>query len=618
MKYTKSQRPNTGVKVVAGLIVASQVTAIAEEASTPAASKDVVETLEPTTVIATKFEKNLSDVSSNVTVLDVAKLQKEGYTKVQDAIGFRVPGVISTSFAGQRGSVGSLLIRGTKSNQSQLRVDGVRLSDSNLTPGNFLGSTNLFGFSTIELLKGPQGARYGGEAIGGVLGLTSAEGVGSPSVKAYGEFGSFDSYIGQLGAKGQEGDFAYNVNIGYESTDNDNSLPSAYEQLSYSTRFDWNFSELSKIGFTFRGANSEYDTPAAGLYTPQRENNLDYYLTTLFLESQINDLWSTKATLGYYNEDSDSKSSFGPFDTNFEKLSFYWDNQLTWNDANISTIGTFFEHSDYKNSFQDSRTRDVFGLYVNHTLKITEKFLVDGGLRWEDHDDFGDETTWNIGSRYEFHPTWVLKGNLGKGFRTPSFFELFDPFYGNKDVTPETSIGWDLGVEKQFSLGSISATWFESDVEDAILFGSAGYENVQGKSKANGLEVQADSRIDQINSTVYVSYTYLQSSLADRATASAFPKNTLSVGIDTYFTDEISGGINATWVDKARWNPGAVENDDYTLVNLYVNYKLNDNVSLNGRIENLLNEDYSVFSGVGEVPVSGRGRGFYGGVTMTF
>ena len=61
MQNTKSYSPNMGVKVVAGLLVASQVTAIAEEANAQTVSTEVVETLEPTTVIATKFEKDLKD-----------------------------------------------------------------------------------------------------------------------------------------------------------------------------------------------------------------------------------------------------------------------------------------------------------------------------------------------------------------------------------------------------------------------------------------------------------------------------------------------------------------------------------------------------------------------------
>ena len=148
MNHTKSQRPNAGAKVVAGLIVASQVTAIADDAKSPVVSNDAVETLEPTTVIATKFEQELKDISASVAVLNVAELQEEGKISVQDAIGYKTPGVIAISTAGQRGQSGSLFLRGTTTKYSQMRLDGVRVSDSSSLYNNFLGTSNLYGWIT--------------------------------------------------------------------------------------------------------------------------------------------------------------------------------------------------------------------------------------------------------------------------------------------------------------------------------------------------------------------------------------------------------------------------------------------------------------------------------------
>ena len=57
MKNTTSSNPKTGVKVVASLLAASQVASAAD-------STENIESLEPTTVVATKFEKNLSEDGS--------------------------------------------------------------------------------------------------------------------------------------------------------------------------------------------------------------------------------------------------------------------------------------------------------------------------------------------------------------------------------------------------------------------------------------------------------------------------------------------------------------------------------------------------------------------------
>ena len=113
-------------------------------------------------------DRELSKVGSAVTILDVSELEQSGITYLDDALKF-VPGVISESIGGQRGSISSLLLRGTSTNQTHIRVDGVRLSGSNIASGGFLGNSSISGLSRIELLRGPQSALYGGDAIGGVL-----------------------------------------------------------------------------------------------------------------------------------------------------------------------------------------------------------------------------------------------------------------------------------------------------------------------------------------------------------------------------------------------------------------------------------------------------------------
>jgi len=114
---------------------------------------------EETVVVASRIEEPLNQVTESVAVIDGFDdlLQQS----LQDEVGFRVPGVLSTSTAGQRGQAGALLIRGTTTSRAQLRVDGIRVSDSNVLLGNFFGSASNSGIGSVEILKGPQSALYG-------------------------------------------------------------------------------------------------------------------------------------------------------------------------------------------------------------------------------------------------------------------------------------------------------------------------------------------------------------------------------------------------------------------------------------------------------------------------
>ena len=149
-------------------------------ASTILYAEDDRKILPDTTVIANRTATPLLKVGSAVSILDIGTLDQQGIRNLDDALKF-VPGVISESLGGQRGSSSSLFIRGTKTNHAHLVVDGMRISDANMVFGSFLGSSNLNGLSRLEVLRGPQGALYGGDSIGGVLGIYSTQGNGDYS-----------------------------------------------------------------------------------------------------------------------------------------------------------------------------------------------------------------------------------------------------------------------------------------------------------------------------------------------------------------------------------------------------------------------------------------------------
>ncbi|WP_018968708.1 TonB-dependent receptor plug domain-containing protein [Rubritalea marina] len=635
MKQTTKNSLISGKHVVAGLIVAGHCAAQAQEAKQTDLA--VVGDLEPTTVIATKFEDSLENVSSSVAVLDADALIDEGKISVQDAIGYRTPGVISTSTAGQRGQSGSLFIRGTTTKYSQMRLDGVRVSDSSSLYNNFLGSSNLYGYSTVEVLKGASSSFYGGGAIGGVVSLTTAKGAGEPSHQVNAEYGSFNSWLGNLNSQGQIGDFSYNVGITAEDTQNDSdSVISGndFRQQSYYSRFDYAINSDSSLGLTFRVNDAYSETPERGnpLTGVTQKNHYDNFFGTLFYQNQLTEIWDSKLTFGYSKEDFDSRgfseSFFSPgsysesnFDSNTDRYSAYWDNQLLWSDQHQSVLGAYFENSKYKSTFQESKDRDTFGLYVNHAWQVIDQVLVNGSLGYDDHDDFGDVVSWNAGAIVDATQSTKLRANAGTGFRAPSFGELGY----NKQLEAEESFSWDLGVEQSLGSSVFTLAWFETDVDNLIEFGGFDpitfaplYSNTKDKSKASGLEFSAKSELEQINSELYASYTYYQ-----RTLDAIIPEHTAAAGIKTSITDAWNAGLNATWVDERKSSDPVVDPlASYFLLDLFTNYQINDNWKVHGRVENLLDDHYflSDFSGsFGDLnAVKGRGRGFYAGVTASF
>ena len=114
-----------------------------------------------TTVLANRIETPLEDLGSAFSALEVEILERSGGVLLEDALR-HVPGTGIASDGGQRGSISALRLRGTEADHTLLLIDGMRVTDANVTPFNLLGGESLIGFSRINILRGPQSALYGG------------------------------------------------------------------------------------------------------------------------------------------------------------------------------------------------------------------------------------------------------------------------------------------------------------------------------------------------------------------------------------------------------------------------------------------------------------------------
>ena len=132
-----------------------------------------------------------------------------------------------------------------------------------------------------------------------------------------------------------------------------------------------------------------------------------------------------------------------------------------------------FEQTDFAQDFSFPADRDQLGLFATHLWEVSEDFVLTGGIRWEDYDDYGDEFTWRTTAAYTIpNSETTLRGSYGTAFRTPNLLELNGgPFEaGNPNLSPERSKGWDLGITQSFGDDvSLNLTWFENDVENLIV-----------------------------------------------------------------------------------------------------------------------------------------------------
>ena len=585
-------------------------------------------TLDDTTVIANRVATPLSKVGNSVSILNISELEQEGVNYLDDALKF-VPGVISESTGGQRGSISSLFLRGTNTDQTHIRVDGVRVSGSNIASGGFLGGSGISGLSRIEVLRGPQSALYGGDAIGGVLGLYSKKGSGDPSGSFSIGTGSFNTFSSALQFQGQIDRLSYSFGIGYEETDND--LPNnSFEQINYTLRLDYDVNEALDVGLTLRGFDSQLRTPdnTDPAFSRDADADTESNLATIFAKLQVNEKWTSKLTLGLYSEDFESINFNSPnfFISDGETYSAYWDNTVVWNDRHTTTAGLVYETTDFDFASEffglteDDNDQDQYGVYINHSWDVTEELNLTGGVRWEDFDTFGDEFTWRGSAAYYIEETGTkFHASIGRGFRPPSFIELFGFGGGsNFDLDAETSIGWDFGIDQEFCDGqySIGVTYFENRIEDSIetTFDQATSAvtnfNASGTSTTRGIEFEAQGKWFNDRLRASVNYTWLDESLSGQ------PENSAALRVNASITEKLDAGFSVNFLDDRTF--GGNDLDSYTLVHLNANYKLSPSLTLNARVENLFDETFefaSFGSGAFESTFPGRGTGVFAGIT---
>ncbi len=123
---------------------------------------------------------------------------------------------------------------------------------------------------------------------------------------------------------------------------------------------------------------------------------------------------------------------------------------------------------------------DMYSLFVEDNWKVSAPLTLTAGLRYDDHAVFGDHLSPRLYGVYALNGQWTVKGGVSTGFKTPKTTDLYDgvtgfggqgtsPFFGNPDLKPETSTSTELAVYWQHPQGhNFNATLFHNRFDDKI------------------------------------------------------------------------------------------------------------------------------------------------------
>ena len=250
------------------------------------------------------------------------------------------------------------------------------------------------------------------------------------------------------------------------------------------------------------------------------------------------------------------------------------------------------------------------GLFALYEWQPADRLTLTGGLRSDDHERFGSETTARIAAALVPVPSLTLRASWGQGFKAPTLFQTTFFCCGapaaNDDLKPERSKSIDFGAEWRpaSGLGHAGLTLFKQDTDDLIDFSFAigGYQNIE-EVTSQGIEVSAGWNLTD-SVTLSADYAYIKARRGDGTPLPHLPRHSgdLALGFDP--SGPFSGTVLLRFNGRETNSDGSRLND-WTRVDLNVRYALSDRLELFGRLENLFDAHYQQILGYGTPRLSG-------------
>ncbi len=561
--------------------------------------------LEPVNVTAQRLPSRAAETGSALTILTPTEIERRGAVEVLDLLK-RAPGV-AISRNGGFGATSGLRIRGSETGQVLVLIDGVRVNDStDISAAYDFSGLTVDGVERIEILRGPQSALYGNDAMGGVVNIITRKGRGPAKITGLVEAGSYQTFRQQAGLSGAQQGFDYALTAAHTQTKGFSRIyagpeKDGAEHLSLTGRGGYRFSEQFRLGVSggYQKLDADFDPGAtrdgpASVATEKLFGRVDGTLT--LLDGTFENILSLTGSdtdraydepLGFYRTSRYEGRSFGA----------EYQGNLTLFDKDVLTGGLATRTDTASTTIVGKAgprfSQDTQSAFAQYKWKATEAFTVTLGGRYDDVESFGGKGTYRAAAAYRIAGTGTtLRSSYGTGAKAPTLFQRFDPQFGNRNLQLESSRGFDAGIEQEVSKTlTLSAGVFQNRYRNLIQYQGAGYTNV-GRATTRGIELGATwTGVPDL--TLAANYTFLEAE--DGATHLRLPrrpKHTLNLTADYAITETWQLGGAMRFVTEQKDNGFSADKIPPGLIfDARTSYKITNGAQLYLRADNLFDAD---------------------------
>ena len=549
-----------------------------------------------------------------ITRADIERQQPESVAQL-------LRGTAGVEFAsnGGAGSLTSLFMRGTESKHTLVLIDGVKVN-------NPAGSTVAWQYlpvsqiERIEIVRGPQSSVWGADAIGGVVNIITRK----------------------HAQKGTQGEIR--VGAGQQNTKfTDAFLSKANQTTRFSSGINYKesngFNALStdptadRDGYTHYGLNLklEHDvnannTLSAGYLRSQGDNSYDNCGWPASFDCTENFVFNT-LSFGWVNHVTDNlkiDTSLQRVDEDRKEIREGSESSRLHSQRDQLSMKAILETDQYnlvtgidsqreriiKDQDQTrepfSRTRrDTIGVFAQTQNKLTDDWTLSAGLRHDDDEFFGNQTTGNLGLDWQVNNQHNVGATISQGYRAPNLMELYGPWGANENLQPEKSINYELYWRYQHSKHlSNEIRVFQNTIDNLIQSDRLyNFYNID-KARIRGLEIVTKYNSGNLylagsltiqNPKDITSEEQILLRAAERDSGRMLPRRSRESGrFDMDYRNSF-GGVGVTIEGQSKRSDTAWSSNQmggYVLAHTRAHWHLSPDWTLRAKIDNLFDKDY--------------------------
>ena len=598
-------------------------------------------------ITASRVPESEAHTPASVTIIDQAQIERLGEPLIGDYLHLTPSAAVATS--GPRGSLTEVRIRGSEANHTLLFVDGIRANDPAAGDAARFELLNADLASRIEVVRGPQSALWGSDAIGGVIAVSGADNISGYSAAS--ELGSFGFKRASVTAGLATGNSSLAGAIGWQRATGIDSFGApggdrdGYRNLSGRLRGTLTVSpdvRLGAAGFVLTG-KTQFDgyDPVTFEHTDTLDNTrnrlgagrvwAEFGKAGAPWSGEVGASLLSSSNRNFLADDPLNRTS-GIRRTVDAQVQRRFATGAVWHQLILAAeaeVERFHARGLSSGLSTDQDRSRAHRALTAEWRADAGRFTGDVAVRRDFFNRFKDSTTFRASAQTAIGGGFAIAGSYAQGMAQPTFFDLYgtfpNNFVGNPNLKPETSRGFEGSLRFRRQAFSAALTAYRQRLHDEIVdvfdFSTflSSTENSTRTSHRSGVEAELRWQVAPFLG-LSANYAFLHATQPDSVTGLQVkerrrPKHSGSLEVDgnsgrwSYGGSIAYAGSHLDTLEVAPFGPVRVK--PYWLADARIAYALRSGVELFARGSNLFDADYQEVAGYHT-----EGRGLFVGIRL--